>query len=158
MGTSARRTALWLLVATLAIAVVALLTSGAGSAPGVSPLDRVGLSEGGQSESQAAAPLDAASGPATVELQSSAEEPLEPAKVTVKKAFEGPAWQFGFLFGCLTDEVPEFFPLGGDGSATFNVGFQTTPDATEAKIPCVVAEEPLLGDWTVTFAVDGFQP
>lgn len=86
-------------------------------------------------------------------------DPPEPeqASVTVKKIFEGPAWEFGFVFACESEQDLEFFSLTGGGSTTFDVGFDLPYDGDDngIQVPCTVAEEALLGAWTVTFEVDG---
>lgn len=88
---------------------------------------------------------------------------LEDATVTIVKDFEGPDdWEFGFLIACLNERDLKFFTLGGGESKGFVIGFSELlafNDIDEAtSVPCVVAEEPLAGDWTVLVDVQGTTP
>lgn len=82
------------------------------------------------------------------------------ATVTVRKVFEGPdTWKFGFVFACQSEDDIVYFSLGGGESRVFTIGFSellSIDNLDEGlQVPCVVAEEALLGDWTVDVSVDG---
>ena len=80
--------------------------------------------------------------------------------------FEGPAaWEFGFIFACANQQAINAFALSGGESTTFDVEFGVIAipvptdhqgeDGPPAGLPCVVGEEELVGDWTVTVDVVG---
>lgn len=100
------------------------------------------------------------SGPVEYGFTNTYLEKPEDARITVRKVFEGPdAWKFGFVFACQSEDDIVFFSLGGGESRVFTIGFSELLSLNDLdnglQVPCVVAEEPLLGDWTVDVDVTG---
>jgi hypothetical protein len=75
----------------------------------------------------------------------------EIATITVVKKFEGPDdWRFGFAFTC-EGELFDSVVLGGGESASSGVAFYGEPQGMR----CAVAEQLLVGGWTVNVKVTG---
>jgi hypothetical protein len=96
-------------------------------------------------------PINNSVGLNTIQYMNELLEP-EDAIVTIRKVFEGPAaWEFGFALTCEGFGNADSFALAGGSSTTF----QVQVPAAQGDYQCRVVEEPLVGDWTVTVAVDG---